>query len=34
MSIVPLQLKIKIFYGELHAFTNNDRVMYIENGNK
>ena len=31
MIIVPLQLKIKIFLGELHTFTNNNRVMFIYN---
>ena len=34
MTIVPLQSKIKNFYGELHTFTNNDRVMFIYNDDK
>ena len=34
MSIAPLQLKINNFYGELHTFTNNYRVLYIESDNK
>ena len=34
MKVSPLQLKIKNFFDEIEAFTNNDRVMYIENDNK
>ena len=34
MIIVPLQLKIKNFLGELHTFTNNNRVMFIYNDDK
>ena len=34
MKVSPLQLKIKNFLDEIEAFTNNDRVMYIENDNK
>ena len=34
MEIVPLQLKIKDFRGELKTFTNNDSVMFIHNGDK
>ena len=33
-EIVPLQLKIKNSYGELHTFTKNDRVLYIKNDDK
>ena len=33
-EIVPLQLKIKNFYGALYTFTNNDRALIIENDNK
>ena len=31
---VPLQLKIKLFFGELHTFTNNYRVMPIYSNDK
>ena len=31
METVPLQGKIKDFYGELDTFTNNDSVMFIHN---
>ena len=34
MGIVPLQLKIKDFYGQLKTFTNNDSVMFIHNNDK
>ena len=34
MAIIPLQLKIKIFFGELRTYTNNNRVMYIHNDAK
>ena len=34
MKVSPLQLKIMNFFDEIEAFTNNDRVMYIENDNK
>ena len=34
MGIVPLQLKIKDFYGELKTFTNTDSVMFIHNNDK
>ena len=34
MTIVQLQLEIKNFYGELHTFTNNDRVKFIHNDDK
>ena len=34
MGIVPFQLKIKDFYGELKTFTNNDSVMFIHNNDK
>ena len=33
-TIVPLQLKIKNCYGELHTYANNNRVMYIHNDDK
>ena len=29
MTIVPWQLKINIFFDELHTFTNNKRVIPI-----
>ena len=32
--IVPLQLRIKNSYGELHTYANNNRVMYIHNDDK
>ena len=31
VEIVPLQLKVKNFYGALYTFKNNDRVFVIEN---
>ena len=34
MTIAQLQLEIKNFYGELHTFTNNDRVKFIHNDDK
>ena len=34
MTIVPLQLKIKIFFGELHTFINNNRVIPIHSDDK
>ena len=34
IKLVPLQLKIKNFFGELHTYTNNNRVMYIHNNDK
>ena len=34
MKLLPLQLKIKNFYSELHTFANNNRVMFIYNDNK
>ena len=34
MTIVPLQLKIKIFFFELHTYANNNRVMPIHSDNK
>ena len=34
MTIVPLQLKIKIFFCELHTYANNNRVMPIHSDNK
>ena len=34
MEIVPLQLKVKDFYGELKTFTNSDSVMFIHNDDK
>ena len=34
MVIVPLQLKIKNFFGELHTLTNNNRVMFIYSDDK
>ena len=34
MMIVPLQLRIKNSYGELHTYANNNRVMYIHNDDK
>ena len=33
LKIAPLQLK-KIFFGELHTYTNNNRVMYVHNNDK
>ena len=42
MAFVPLQLKIKLFFfwgggwagGELHTFTNNDRLIPIHSDDK
>ena len=34
MKIVPLQLKIKNFFSELHTFVNNDRIMFIYSDDK
>ena len=34
MEIIPLPLKIKDFFGELHAFKNNSKKMFILNKNK
>ena len=34
MIIVPLQLKIKNFFDELHTYTNNNRVMPIHSDDK
>ena len=34
MEVVPLQLKIKDFYGELKKFRKNGRVMFIHNNDK
>ena len=34
MAVIPLQLKIKNFFGELRTYTNNDRVMYTHNDDK
>ena len=34
MKIVPLQLKIKNFFSELHTFTNKDRIMFIHSDDK
>ena len=34
IKIVPLQLKIKIFFGKIHTYTNNNRVMPIHNDDK
>ena len=34
MTIVPLQLKIKNFFGELHTNTSNNRVMPIYSDDK
>ena len=34
MKIVPLQLKIKNFFSELHTFINNDRIMFIYSDDK
>ena len=33
LKIAPLQLK-KFFFGELHTYTNNNRVMYVHNNDK
>ena len=34
MKVVPLQLKIIFFFGNLHTFTNNDRIMFIKSNDK
>ena len=34
MTIVPLQLKIKKFFGELHTYINNNRAMSIHSDDK
>ena len=34
VPLVPLQLKIKNFYNELHTFANNNRVIFIYNDDK
>ena len=34
MTIVPLQLKINNFFGKVHTYTNNNRVMRIHNDDK
>ena len=34
MTVVPLQLKIKNFYGKIHTYANNNRVMPIHNDDK
>ena len=34
MTVVPLQLKIKNFYGKIHTYTNSNRVMPIHNDDK
>ena len=34
MKIVPLQLKIKNFFGKIHTYTNNNIVMLIHNDDK
>ena len=34
MTIVPLQLKIKNFFHELHTLTNNTRLKFIYNDDK
>ena len=34
MEVVPLQLKIKDFYGELKKIRKNGRVMFIDNNDK
>ena len=33
-KIIPLQLKIDNFYGEIHSYANNNRVMYIHSDDK
>ena len=33
-KVIPLQLRIDYFYGEIHTYVNNDRVMYIHSDNK
>ena len=34
VNIVLLQLKIKIFFYEMHAYNNDDKIIYIENDDK
>ena len=34
IKLVPLQLKIKNFYNELHTFANNNKVIFIYNDDK
>ena len=34
MEVVPLQLKIKSFYGELKKFRKNGKVIFIHNNDK
>ena len=34
VPLVPLQLKIKNFYNELHTFANNNKVIFIYNDDK
>ena len=34
MKLAPLQLKIKIFFGKIHTYTKNNRVMSIHNNDK
>ena len=34
MTVVPLKLKIKNFYGELHALRNNIILISIESNDK
>ena len=34
MTIMPLQLKIKNFYGGINTYANNNRLMYIHNDDK
>ena len=34
MKLVPLQLKINNFFGKIHTYTNNNRVMPIHNDDK
>ena len=34
MKVIPLQLKINNFFGKIHTYTNNKRVMPIHNDDK
>ena len=34
MTVVPLKLKIKNFYGELHALKSNITLMFIQSNDK
>ena len=34
MTIAPLQLKLNNFFGELHTYTNNNKVMPIHSDDK